>query len=277
MRVVERPAIDRAAFANRYGPWAVIAGASDGSGAAYAEELARMGISVVLVSRRQEALDTLGKRLAQTYGIQYRAVAVDLMSSGAGTRIVDAVADLDVGLYISNAGADGSGNGFLDAPLERSLRVLTMNSQTVIEAVHGLGNRFKARGRGGVVLMSSLSGMGGQPWLAMYAATKGFEINLAESLYAELRGQGVDVLGVGAPTMDTPSLRKAIEGIGWDISHAYDPADVAAVVLAKLGKQPMYFFPDGPEEAQIPEIEEQRRIRLEAMIAYAAQYDGSAQ
>ena len=135
MRKIDLPPFDRAAFADKYGPWAIIAGASEGTGACYAEQLAAMGIHLVLVSRRQEALDALGQRLATEHGVEYRAITANLTEQGAGSRLVEATADLDIGLYISNAGADGAGNSFFGEPVDRSLRLLTMNAANVLEAV----------------------------------------------------------------------------------------------------------------------------------------------
>jgi short-subunit dehydrogenase len=277
MRKIDLPAYDQKAFAAKYGPWVVIAGASEGTGACYAEQLAAMGLNLVLISRRLEALETLGQRLADTYGISYRAVTADLMESGAGAKIVEATADLDVGLYISNAGADGAGNSFFAEPADRSLRLLTMNAANVIEAVHGFGNRFVARGKGGFVVMSSGAGLGGQPWLVMYSATKAFELNFVESLWAELEGQNIDIIGVAAPMMDTPTLRRATEGLSLDLSNAYDPADVCALALASLGKEPLVIVPDGPDEDKIPQIQADRKTRLIALAEWGKAYTAAAQ
>jgi short-subunit dehydrogenase len=276
MRRIEQPDYDRAAFVAKYGPWAVIAGASEGTGACYAEQLAAMGFNLVLVSRRLDALETLGTRLAEAHGIQYRALTTDLRQPEAAGQMVGATADLDVGLYVSNAGSDGAGNSFLDSPVERSLDLLSMNAGTVVRAVHAFGNRFKARGKGGFVIMSSGAGLGGQPWLVMYSATKAFELNFAESLWAELEGQDVDIIGVAAPMMDTPTLRRETAGTGFDVSNAYDPAEVVHLALATLGKEPLVIVPDGPGEEKIPQMERDRKTRLIALAEWAKAYTGAA-
>ncbi|MES2172402.1 MAG: SDR family NAD(P)-dependent oxidoreductase [Pseudomonadota bacterium] len=276
MRKIDLPAFDAAAFAAAYGPWAVIAGASEGTGACYARQLAAMGINLVLVSRRLPALEALGQELAAEHGIAFRALSADLTETGAGSRLVEATADLDIGLYISNAGADGAGNSFFGVPVERSLRLLTMNAANVLEAVHGFGNRFQARGKGGFVIMSSGAGLGGQPWLAMYSATKAFELNFVESLWAELDGQNIDIVGVAAPIMDTPTLRRATEGLGMDYSIAYDPAEVCALALATLGKEPLVIVPDGPDEDKIPQIQADRKTRLVALAEWGKAYTAAA-
>lgn len=276
MRKIDVPELDKAAFVERYGPWAIIAGASEGTGACYAEQLAAMGINLVLVSRRAAALDALGQSLEDRYGIAFRSLTADLTEPGAGARLVEATADLDIGLYISNAGADGAGNSFFGEPVDRSLRLLRMNAANVLEATHGFGNRFLARGKGGIIVMSSGAGLGGQPWLVMYSATKAFELNFVESLWAELEGRNVDIVGIAAPIMDTPTLRRATEGLGMDYSIAYDPADVCALALASLGKEPLVLVPDGPDEAKIPQIEADRKARLIALAEWAKAYTAAA-
>ena len=184
MRDLPRLPLDAAAFRERYGPWAVIAGASEGTGECYARQLAEMGINLVLVSRRKDALEKLGKELAAEHGIDYLACAQDLTEADAGLKIVEAAAELDVGLYISNVGADGFAAFFEDST-EKAHRLVRMNITTLIDAVNGFGKRLLARGKGGMIVMASGAGLGGQPNLAMYSATKAFEINFAESLWAE--------------------------------------------------------------------------------------------
>jgi len=276
MRRIELHSYDTKEFARKYGPWAVIAGASEGTGASYAEQLASMGVNLALASRRSEALEELGARLAKTHGISFRSIVVDLMKDGAGAQLVQETADLDVGLYVSNAGADGAGNSFLDSPVERSQNLLRMNAVTLVDATHGFGQRFKRRGGGGIVIMSSGAGLGGQPWLGMYSATKAFEVNFAESLWAELQPDNIDVIGVCAPTMDTPTLRRATAGTSFDIANAYSPDDVVHATLANLGKEPLLIVPDGPEEAKIPQIQADRKQRLIMLAEWAKAYTAGA-
>lgn len=271
-RKIDLPPFDGAAFAAKYGTWAVIAGASEGTGACFAEQLAGLGINLVLMSRRQEALDALAAGLTQRHGVACRTLAADLMEEGAGRRLVEATADLDVGLYISNAGSDGAGSSFFADPVERSLRVLTMNAANVLEAVHGFGGRFLARGKGGIIVMSSGAGLGGQPWLAMYSGTKAFEVNFVESLWTELEDRDVDILAMAAPMMDTPTLRRATAGLDFDFSKAYDPAEVCALALASLGGDPLIVVPDGPDEHKLPQLQADRKTRLCKLAEWGKSY-----
>ncbi len=269
MAGIESLPLEHIDFAKRYGPWAVVAGASEGLGACYAEQLARMGVNLVLVSRRFGVLEALGVRLSREFGIQCRPVEINLATPDAAARLLEATADLDVGLYVSNAGLDGTGNNFLDAPLDRAAKLVAMNVNTLIATLHGFGNRFKARGSGGFVVMSSIGALIGSPWLATYAATKAFGLTIAESLWGEFRGVGVDIIGVCAPTMDTPTFRRAFEGLATGIPDAQDPAEIAAVALAKLGKSPIVIFPESNDRENAREVEADRVRRLVEKVEWA--------
>jgi short-subunit dehydrogenase len=246
---------------DKYGPWAVIAGASEGTGAEFARQLAAVGINCLLVARRMEPLHQIARELTDTHGVQTRVLSVDLATAEAAERIKDAAADIDVGLYVSNAGADPAGKYFLEVPLEQSHRLINMNVRTVVDAVHAFAPPMKARGRGGILLMSSGAALGGQPRVAIYSATKAFEVNFGESLWIELRKFGVDVLTVAAPAMDTPVLRAALAAKNLKPEGVYDPKDVVRVALQYLPVGPTYVFPLGPHE-DADALNEVRRTRV---------------
>lgn len=276
MPALARLPIDTAAFAAKYGPWAVISGASEGTGACFAEQLAAMGLNLVLVSRRGDALEALGQRLAAAHGVEYRAVVQDLSEPGAGAAIVAACAGLDVGLYISNAGADAF-TPFFESDVAAAHRLVRMNIATLIDAVHGFGQNFLERGRGGILVMASGAGLSGQPMLALYSATKAFEINFAESLWAEYSARGIDAIAVAAPLMNTPMLQRTVAGMGFDFSQAYDPADVTHNALAGLlAGEPLQVVADGPLSERLPRQTAERKERLEAFIAYQKTFTGEA-
>ncbi len=273
MRELAPLPLDQAAFRDRYGPWAVIAGASEGTGESFARELAGMGINLVLVSRRQAALEALGEALKAEYGIEYRAVVQDLTEDGAGKRIVAAAADLDVGLYISNAGADGFSSFFEDSA-DAAHRLVRMNISTLIDAANGFGKGLLARGKGGIIVMASGAGLGGQPNLALYSATKAFEINFAESLWAEYHERGIDVIAVGAPIMLTPTLLRLVPE-GFDVSDVYAPADVTHNALAGLlAGEPLQIVPDGPGKEKLPQVLADRKARLVGFIEFNKMFTG---
>ena len=268
-----QPALSAEHMRAKYGPWAVIAGASEGTGAEYARQLAAAGIHCLLVARRAEPLETLARELTGRHSVQTRVLSVDLSAPDAAQRMQEAVADVEVGLYVSNAGADSTGLHFLDVPLERSHRLINMNVRTVIDAVYAFAPAMKARGRGGIVLMSSGAALGGQPRLAMYSGTKAFELNFGESLWIELRKFGVDVLTVAAPAMDTPVLREALAARNLKPQGVYDPKDVVKIALQYLPVGPAYVFPLGPHQ-NADVLNEERRSRLLAVAEITKAFFG---
>src|SRR4051812_24273099 len=184
----------------KYGPWAVVAGASEGIGAAFATALAAHGINVVLVARRAEPLTGLAARLP----VQTLTVATDLVD-GVGP-VLAATADLDIGLVVCNAAYSPIGP-FLESDPADTTRALALNCAVPLALAHGYLRAMAARRRGGFVLMSSLAGMQGSPGLTAYAATKAFGAVLAEGLWDELRGRGVDVVTAVAGAVATPGRR----------------------------------------------------------------------
>lgn len=254
---------------DRYGPWAVIAGASDGTGAAFAREIAAAGINVLLVARRAAVLETLAADLREQHDIETRILALDLSSPDAARRMADAVADKEVGLYISNAGADSGAGPFLDADLAVHRQLIALNILTVTEACYLFGGPMRARGRGGVVLMGSGAGIGGQPGLAIYSAAKAFIHNLAEALWGEWRGRGVDVMAIVAPIMDTPKLRATLDHT--KIPGLISGEEVAHEALERLrGRGPTYVYalaPDPEENERQSEARRARVLQVEAITA----------
>jgi len=273
MSAQTQPPLSAERMRTKYGPWAVIAGASEGTGAEYARQLAAVGIHCLLVARRAEPLGKIAQELSENYRVQARVLSVDLSAPDAAQRMKNAVVDVEVGLYVSNAGADSTGMHFLDVPLERSHRLINMNVATVVDAVYAFAPAMKARGRGGIVLMSSGAALGGQPRLAMYSGTKAFELNFGESLWIELRKSGVDVLTVAAPAMDTPVLREALATRNLQPQGVYDPKEVVKIALEHLPTGPTYVFPLGPHQ-NADALNEERRSRLLAVAEITKAFFG---
>ncbi|MGH6755514.1 MAG: SDR family NAD(P)-dependent oxidoreductase, partial [Bradyrhizobium sp.] len=171
----------------KYGPWAVVTGASDGIGRAVAVGLAEAGLNLVLVARRRNELDVLAAELAQTHHIETRIVAIDLGQSVAVDAIVSSTEDIETGLLAAIAGFGTSGL-FTDNPVGQELEMVDVNCRAVVELSHHFGRRFAAQRRGGVILMSSLLAFQGVPRAATYAATKAFIQTFAEGLRLELSG-----------------------------------------------------------------------------------------
>jgi len=236
--------------AAQYGPWAVIAGGSDGTGACFAEDIAASGINLLLIARRPGPLEALAVKLRSDHGVEVRTLVLDLNAADAVRQMAAATEGLEVGLYVSNAGAESGGHSFLDTPLETILGLITRNCLTVAQACHHFGKLMRARGRGGIVLMGSGAGLGGQPGVAAYSGAKGFVLNLAESLWAELRGAGIHVIGIAAPIMETPTLRATLGEM--HIPGIFSAADVVQNTLRRLptGCSYVYAFGEPPEESE---------------------------
>jgi short-subunit dehydrogenase len=216
----------------RYGPWAVVTGASDGIGRAFAVEAAKAGLHVVLVARRHDRLALLATELETGSGVKTRVIACDLSTPEGRDTVVNATKDLDVGLFIAAAGFGTSG-AILQANLEQERAMLQVNCYAVLAHCVHFGQRFAARRRGGMILMSSLVGWQGTPWAAHYAATKAYVQTLAEAMRVELKPGGVDVLASAPGPVHSGFASQADMRMG----AAAAPADVAKASLAALGRK----------------------------------------
>ncbi len=191
-------------FPDRYGPWALVAGASDGMGAAYARALAQRGLNIVLIARREALLEQLETEITAAHRVDVRTLVLDLSRDDRLNVIADQTSDIDIGLLIYNAAYPVIGP-FLDQSLERQLRSIRVNCDGPIQLAHHFGRRMSARGLGGIILMSSLSSLQGAALIANYAATKAWTLAFAEALSFELGDLGVDVLASCPGATRTPS------------------------------------------------------------------------
>ena len=218
-------------FALRYGPWAVVTGASEGIGREFAIDLARRGLNLVLVARREALLHALAADLNQRHGIECRVIAADMADVGAVARLTEQTRALDVGLLVAAAGFGSSGS-LVDAPLDNELDMVDVNCRAVLGLSWFFARRFKARRRGGLVLLSSLLAFQGTPRAANYAATKAYIQTLAEGLRAELAPYGVDVLASAPGPIASGFARRA----DMRMSASLTPVVVARVSLDRLGR-----------------------------------------
>lgn len=235
------------AFKQKYGPWALIAGASHGVGAAFAQQLAARGLNCVLVARREEALRDLQAQLIEEYGVEVLLVTQDLAHADATSKLLATVAEREIGLFVYNAGGDPYITKFLDTSVDDWSALLRLNALTVMECSHAFGGRMLERGHGGLLLVGSQAALGGIRKLAMYSATKGFALNLGESLWAEWKDRGVDVLNLLIGTVDTPSMRAAM--VKLKIADALTmvlpkAGEIVEVALRELGNGPTLIHPE---------------------------------
>ena len=221
-------------YVARYGEWAVIAGASEGLGAAFAAQLAERGMHLLLLARREAALAELAQRLRRQHGVEVRHLALDLAHPAAVETLAPAVADIEVGMLVYNAAASQMGR-FVTMEQDALEHMVQVNVRGPLTFLHALLPPMHARGRGAVVLMSSLAGMQGSPGIAAYAATKAFNTILGESLWHELRAHGIDVVASCAGAIRTPGYLRTY---GKEAPGILAPEAVARQTLAALGKQP---------------------------------------
>lgn len=225
--------------ATQYGPWALVAGASEGTGACFARRLAASRINVVLAARRIEPLDELARELRESAGVEVRTVSVDLTASDMLDRLRATTDDVEIGTLIYNAGVTHEFADFLDQPAANAMRVIHLNVIGQTLTVHHYGGLMKRRRRGGIMLLGSVAGVAGSTKVAAYSGAKGFSHAFAEALWAELKPYGVHVLGYIIGLTKTPNMLRRMGDLS-NYPHAIsEPDDVAAEGLAQFANGPI--------------------------------------
>jgi len=219
-------------FLEKYGPWALVTGASSGIGAEFARQLAARGFHLVIVARRRQRLDEVAARLVREYGVRVEIVAVDLAAPDFMERIHLVTERIEVGLVVNNAGFGVAGH-FLDNSLERELELLEVNCRAPLVLSHVFGRKMLERRRGGIVFVSSVVGFVGTPFMSHYSASKGYGLLLGEGLGFELQRFGVDVLVLCPGGTETEF--QAVAGVRPISSMRVEP--VVSQALAALGKK----------------------------------------
>lgn len=256
-------------FVERYGPWAVVAGASEGTGRSFARKIAANGVPCVLLGRREGPLEAVAEEILSATGIRCVTAAVDLAAPDAFERILAAVGTRHVGLYVGNAGADPNGARFLDAEVAVWLELVQRGVLTLVRCCHHFGGLMRARGKGGLLLVNSGACYGGGSFLAVYSATKAFMLNLAEGLWAELHPHGIDVLTLILGMTDTPAFRKLLAERGQPVPAGIaSPDDVAETGLTRLPHGPVHNWGASEDELGFaPMSAGTRRARVLAIDA----------
>ena len=198
---------DTMTLMDRYGEWALVAGASEGLGEAWARGLARAGLNVVLVTRRQDPLEQVATRIRRDLAVKARVEVLDLATPELASRLAELDDELSLGVSVYNAGYAPIG-AFLDVALEDKLKVIDVNARGPVIWADVLGRRMVERGRGALVLVSSMAGFHGSAMVGTYAASKAFDTVLGEGLWEELGHHGVDVMVCAAGSTLTPKFKK---------------------------------------------------------------------
>ena len=225
-------------FRQKYGPWALVTGASSGIGEQFARLLASEGFNVMLVARRADRLESISTELRNAHKVEVEAVPLDLSEPDFIKPLLQNCEGKDIGLIISNAGFGLKGLHH-EIPLEKLSEMLNVNCRANLKITHSFMPRLIERGRGGIILTSSMEGFFGVPWSAAYSASKAFVLSLGEALWGELRRHNVDVLVLAPGSTDTDT--HIAQGIDRkDLPGLKSPQEVARLGLEQLGKRPVY-------------------------------------
>lgn len=257
-------------FRSKYGPTALVAGAAVGLGAAYSRQIAAHGLGLVLIDRDAAALAKTADAIRKEHGVDVQTLDVDLGRADVAERVRAGLGDATIGLLVYNA-AVGTVAPFLETTPALADAAIDVNCRGPLRLIHALVPAMVERGRGGVILMSSMSGNFGSAQLTVYAATKAFTLVFGDALWSELKPQGVDVLVVQPGSTRTPGwLSSQPSEPGGEIMPAMDPADVVREALATLGVEPRVIPGDANKQGaellgQLP-----RRQAVEMMSALTA-------
>ena len=224
-------------FYERYGPWALVTGAASGLGKEFTRQLAAHKLNILAVDIQQEALNAQVTSLREHYGVEARALLVDLAGPDVLATIAQETADLEVGL-VANVAALAHVGPFLDTPLAVLQRQIVLNCQTPLTLAYHFGQLMRARRRGGLLFLSSASAYQGTALVAHYAATKAYNLILAEGIWDELRAFGVDVLALSPGATNTPGFHSANPQYKAVSMPYMEPEPTVAEALAALGKRP---------------------------------------
>ncbi|TDR31872.1 SDR family NAD(P)-dependent oxidoreductase [Hydromonas duriensis] len=223
-------------LSQKYGPWALVTGATSGIGEELALQAAEKGLNIVLVARNKDELEQSAHKIMTKYGVQTHSIATDLSKQDDIARLFEQTQHLDIGLLILSAAVEVTG-AFEKNDLARELQMIDLNVKATMQLTHHYVKPMVARKQGGVLMLASLSGQMPNPYLASYAGTKAYVINFGASLYGELKSKGVDVT-VLSPGLTITPMSKAVP-VDWNKTpmKAMEARDVAAVGLGAIGKK----------------------------------------
>src|SRR5713226_3684319 len=198
-----RVALDK----KRFGPWALVTGASSGIGKEFARQIAAAGINVVLVARRESLLNDFGLGLSQNLDVKYRVIAMDLSQEGFIDALAEKTDDLDIGLVVSNAGTGNPGE-FLKLDRRLLEATLRLNTMAHLDIAHHFGAKLAKRRWGGLILAGAMGAENGVPCMANDGAAKAYVHSLGEALHYEFKPLGVYVTVLAAGFTNTAVLEK---------------------------------------------------------------------
>jgi len=221
----------------KYGPWALVTGASSGLGAEYARQIAAKGLHIILVARREDRLQELATEITKDYDVETRVIAADLTADGACARVIEETRDLEVGLLVNNAGYGMSGNYHQLDP-DRQVNMTVLNCVVPVLLTNHYLPQMIDRGRGGLIFLASTAGYQATASFGTYGATKAFNLMLGESLWKECKPLGVDSLAVSPGFTRTEFTDVADMDPG--LFRVATADQVVAASLRNLGRRPSF-------------------------------------
>jgi short-subunit dehydrogenase len=232
----------------KYGPWALVIGGSEGVGAAFARLLAADGFKLVLVARKRGPLEELANEL-RGRGAQVRVLSADLSHPKVLDEVRAVTGDIEIGLLVYNAGANNTRGLFVELPEEVTQSVIAINVLGQANFTRHYGALMRKRGRGGIILAGSQGGYLGSATLATYCAAKAFSRIFSEALWAECAPLGVDVLHLNIGFTATPAMAR----LGMPIQYAEAPENVAREGLENIANGPVWIVstPGNVERARV--------------------------
>ncbi len=227
-------------FKEKYGNTALIAGGSEGMGAAYAQALAARGMDLVLIARRKEPLEATAHQITEQFGVKVLTVTCDLSASDAVEQIINNIGDMPIDFLVCNAALSYIGP-YLATDLSTHTDIAKVNMLSPLTMLHYFGGKMVERHKGGIVLMSSIAGFQGSGYLSTYAATKAFNRVLAEGLWYEWEPKGVDVIACCAGATATPNYLNTRPGKASILEpKPQTPEQVVEECLRKMGSTPSF-------------------------------------
>jgi hypothetical protein len=191
----------------RFGPWALVTGASSGIGKEFAQQIAASGINIVLVARREDLLKEVGVEFSKRYGVEHRVVVLDVSREDFIRQLASATDDLDIGLVVSNAGTGNPGE-FLKLDRQLLVETLRLNTMSHLDIAHYFGGKLAERRRGGLILVGAMGAENGIPCMANDGGAKAYVHSLGEALHYEFKPLGVYVTVLAAGVTNTAVLEK---------------------------------------------------------------------
>lgn len=231
------PSTATSEFSKKYGPWALVTGASSGIGAQFARSLAARGLNVILTARRTQKLEELASELSSKHSVKTHVLSADLAQPGAGTKLATEVAAFDIGLLINNAGIESMGL-YIGVPVQEVERLIAVNVTSVATIARLVGRQIAERGTSGGIIFTSSIGARPSPFAGLYASSKAFVSTLAISMKYEMADMGVDVLAIEPGLIRSEMTGRTgevmdIESMGFDMMETEDAVEAFIRALGK--------------------------------------------